>query len=54
MADGSTRQTRVTSSHWGAFEVDVDEGRIVATRPFSRDPNPSAIPDILPEAVHHR
>lgn len=54
MADGSRRQTKVTSSHWGAFEVDVEDGRIVATRPFSQDPHPSAIPDILPAAVHHR
>ncbi|MBS9717552.1 molybdopterin-dependent oxidoreductase [Pseudohalocynthiibacter aestuariivivens] len=53
MADGSEKQTRVTSSHWGAFEVDVESGRIVATRPFSQDPHPSAIPDILPAAVHH-
>ncbi|MFC3613167.1 molybdopterin-dependent oxidoreductase [Lutimaribacter marinistellae] len=54
MADGSTRQTRITTSHWGAFEVDVEDGRIVATRPFANDPNPSRIPEILPEAVHHR
>ena len=46
--------TKVTSSHWGAFEVDVQDGRIVATRPFAEDPSPSAIPDILPKAVHHR
>lgn len=54
MADGAARQTKVTSSHWGAFEVDVENGRIVATRPFADDPNPPAIPQILPEAVHHR
>ncbi|MGB8622099.1 MAG: molybdopterin-dependent oxidoreductase [Paracoccaceae bacterium] len=54
MANGSERQTMVTSSHWGAFEVDVEDNRIVATRPFSQDPHPSAIPDILPSAVHHR
>ena len=36
MADGSGRKTRVTSSHWGAFEVDVEDDRIVATRPFAR------------------
>ncbi len=46
--------TKVTSSHWGAFEVDVEHGKIVATRAFSEDPNPSSIPDILPAAVHHR
>ncbi|MBS0124891.1 molybdopterin-dependent oxidoreductase [Thetidibacter halocola] len=54
MADGSNRQTRITSSHWGAFEVDVEGDRIVATRPFAPDPAPSRIPDILPAAVHHR
>ncbi|TDK49807.1 molybdopterin-dependent oxidoreductase [Antarcticimicrobium luteum] len=47
------RQTKVTSSHWGAFEVDVEGDRIVATRPFAPDPHPSAIPAILPAAVHH-
>ncbi|UOA25690.1 molybdopterin-dependent oxidoreductase [Pseudosulfitobacter sp. DSM 107133] len=47
------RQTKVTTSHWGAFEVDVENDRIVATRPFAADPHPSAIPDILPAAVHH-
>ena len=54
MAGGSARQTKVTSSHWGAFEVDVEGDRIVATRAFSHDPDPSGIPDILPAAVHHR
>lgn len=54
MAQNGTRTTGVTSSHWGAFHVDVENGRIVATRPFEADPNPSRIPDILPQAVHHR
>jgi biotin/methionine sulfoxide reductase len=54
MTNTVDRQTRVTSSHWGAFEVDVAGERIVATRPFAADPHPSAIPDILPAAVHHR
>ncbi|WP_176083363.1 molybdopterin-dependent oxidoreductase [Martelella sp. HB161492] len=54
MADDQTRRTRVTSSHWGAFEVDVEGDRIVATRPFRRDPNPSSIPEAIPAAVHHK
>ena len=29
MADGSSKQTKVTSSHWGAFEVDVEGDRFV-------------------------
>ena len=54
MTSPPERVTKVTSSHWGAFEVDVEGERIVATRPFADDPHPSAIPDILPAAVHHR
>lgn len=53
MTDRPAIVTRVTSSHWGAFEVDVQGDRIVATRPFGPDPHPSAIPAILPAAVHH-
>jgi biotin/methionine sulfoxide reductase len=54
MADGRDVRTRVTSSHWGAFEVDVEGDRIVAARPFAADPDPPRIPEILPAAVHHR
>jgi len=51
-----TRKTenRVTTSHWGAFRVLTDDNRIVGTEAFAPDPNPSAIPDTLPAAVHHR
>jgi biotin/methionine sulfoxide reductase len=54
MTEDTTRSTRVTTSHWGAFEVDVEGDRIVATRPFSKDPHPSAIPGSIPAAVHHK
>lgn len=54
MDDGSTRYTKVTTSHWGAFEVDIENDRIVATRPFSADPRPSTIPDALPKALTHK
>lgn len=53
MTDTPERKTRVTSSHWGAFEVVTEGDRIVATRPFAPDPAPSRIPEILPQAVHH-
>ncbi|MDT8326695.1 MAG: molybdopterin-dependent oxidoreductase [Roseovarius sp.] len=53
MTEGFAKKTLVTSSHWGAFEVDVEGDRIVATRAFSQDPHPSKIPDVLPAAVHH-
>lgn len=41
------------SSHWGAFDVEVADGRVVATHPFSRDPMPSPIAASIPEAIHH-
>ncbi|MGR3455238.1 molybdopterin-dependent oxidoreductase [Pseudooceanicola sp.] len=54
MADDNARKTRITSSHWGAFEVDVEGDRIVAARPFAADPHPNDIPSAVPAAVHHR
>lgn len=54
MSDARKSRTRITTSHWGAFEVDVEGGRIVATRPFAADPHPTSIPDAIPAAVHHR
>jgi len=51
MAD---RKTRVTTSHWGAFEVITKGDRIVDTAVFEADPNPSAIPKSIPAAVHHK
>ena len=54
MDDGHRRFTKVTSSHWGAFEVEVEGDTIVATHPFAPDPSPSAIPRIIHQAVHHR
>ena len=48
------RMTRVTTSHWGAFDVTVEDGRIVEVAPFALDPDPSHIPEVLPAAVHHR
>ena len=47
-------ENRVTTSHWGAFRVLTRNNRIIGTEAFAPDPHPSAIPDILPAAVHHR
>jgi len=46
-------QSRVTTSHWGAFRVLTEGNRIVGTEAFAADPHPSHIPDTLPAAVHH-
>ncbi len=54
MDDQARVKTRVTTSHWGAFEVVTDGARILETKPFADDPAPPQIPQILPAAVHHR
>jgi biotin/methionine sulfoxide reductase len=48
------KQTKVTSSHWGAFKVTTENDRIVPVSPFEADPTPSSIPNAVPAAVHHR
>lgn len=54
MTKDTNVSTRVTSSHWGAFEVVTEGDKIIATRPFGPDPFPSRISEILPKAVYHR
>ena len=50
----SAKQTKVTSSHWGAFNVTTENDRILSVAPFEADPTPCAIPQAVPAAVHHR
>ena len=40
------------SSHWGAFEAVVENGRFVAARPFARDPFPGSLLASMPDVVH--
>ena len=47
-------QTKVTSSHWGAFRITASNGRIVSTAPFEQDLTPPEIARAIPAAVHHR
>ncbi len=44
----------LTNSHWGAFEVAVEEGRIVEATPFAADPAPSPMIANFPSLVHDR
>jgi hypothetical protein len=39
-------------SHWGAFSAIVEDGRVVGTKPFALDPDPSPLIDAIPDAVH--
>ena len=45
--------SKVTTSHWGAFKVFVEDGKIVNTKPFDADPLPPNISNLVPNAVHH-
>lgn len=45
--------TPLNSSHWGAFEPVVNDGRLTSVRPFSRDPDPSQVINSIPDAVRH-
>ncbi|MGM0584397.1 MAG: molybdopterin-dependent oxidoreductase [Pseudomonadota bacterium] len=47
------RIERVTSSHWGAFRLVAEDGRLVSAAPFEDDPDPSDICRAVPAAVHH-
>ena len=41
-------------SHFGAFQAEVENGRMVGVRPFARDPDPSPLIEALPEAVYSK
>ncbi len=40
------------TSHWGVFQAEVRDGRIVGIHPFERDPDPSPIIQSIPHAVY--
>lgn len=41
-----------TVTHWGAYHAEVEDGRVVAMRPVSGDPNPSNLADAMPDALN--
>ena len=47
------KSSKITTSHWGAFNVFVENGRIINTEPFHADPAPPNISQLVPSAVHH-
>ena len=51
-----TPSTRITpgSSHWGAFNAVVRDGRVIDITPFVKDPDPSPILRSIPDAITHR
>lgn len=49
-----TRTLVPHSSHWGAFDAEVEDGRIVGVRPFRGDADPSPLLANIPGSVRHR
>ena len=45
--------SKIHGSHWGAFEAEAEDGRIVSIRPLANDPDPSPILSGMAEGVHH-
>ncbi|MFC9940250.1 molybdopterin-dependent oxidoreductase [Nocardiopsis alba] len=43
-----------TSTHWGAFQVEVEGDRVVGVRPNPEDTAPSPVMSNTPAAQHHR
>jgi biotin/methionine sulfoxide reductase len=42
----------LTSTHWGVYEVEVEDGRVARLKPFAHDPSPSPIGNSIPGALH--
>jgi biotin/methionine sulfoxide reductase len=49
----SARNVHSHSSHWGVFEAEVEDGRVVAVHPYPYDKDPSPIMDNIPGSVRH-
>jgi biotin/methionine sulfoxide reductase len=48
------RQRRLHTSHWGAFEAEVEDGTVVAVHPFKQDLDPSPLLANIPDSLKHR
>ncbi|HAT36533.1 MAG TPA: Asp-tRNA(Asn)/Glu-tRNA(Gln) amidotransferase GatCAB subunit C, partial [Rhodospirillaceae bacterium] len=43
---------KIHSSHWGAFEAETKDGKLVDVRPFAKDAHPSPIIESMPDALY--
>ena len=50
---GNEQIKKITSSHWGAFEAIIENGKLISTKPFEEDLNPNDISKFIPKAVYH-
>ena len=52
MSTAGRRTIVHTGSHWGLYDAEVENGRIVGVRAFDKDPSPSHIIATMPSAVY--
>ena len=45
--------TTRTATHWGAYDVHVEDGRVVKLEPLAGDPDPAEIGGALADAFDH-
>ncbi len=48
------KKRTLTSTHWGAYEVESGRGRVLGLHPFAHDPDPSPIGNSIPAALTGR
>src|SRR5436190_2148181 len=51
---GADRERRMHTSHWGAFQAEVEAGTVVAVHPWRDDPDPSPLLENIPGSLRHR
>jgi biotin/methionine sulfoxide reductase len=49
----ATRTLRPNLAHWGAFDTEVADGKLVAIHPFEHDPHPSPVLGNMASSLHH-
>lgn len=54
MPQASVASTRVhTGAHWGVYQAEVQEGRLIGVIPHAEDTEPTPLLDGVPSAVYH-
>jgi biotin/methionine sulfoxide reductase len=53
MSHVASRSRVHTGSHWGVYDAEVQDGRLMAVKPFAKDPHPTPLIAAMPTAVYH-
>jgi biotin/methionine sulfoxide reductase len=53
MSHVAVRSRVHTGSHWGVYDVEVQDGRLIAVKPFAKDPHPTPLIAAMSSAVYH-